>query len=327
MRTFSAAVFAAGISCFTILILRLFLPGRGGLGSLFKPGSEQEEGSALGGVFFLPGIVAGMLAGGGSLSGNALFALLITAAAILVGFINDLVALQDKRGEGIVPWLRWLLVFLLALSAAIYLSFLNESGRRQFLPVSCVSSDLKGWLLIPALVLLLGRFFSEQELHEASGPSFCAEGAEAVFWCFVFCLAGETGALEWAAYRSEFSGMAVFCGAVSGALLGICIFNPYGKMLRPGTGGYLGIAAALSLMALCSGWLILLPLAALWPFCCLIFALVMRVRVRGKAPAAPDRFFLTAFLTGHGMTKDRLQSTVRWLSLLGVLAAAVLYTL
>lgn len=325
MRTFSAALFAAGISCLAVLILRLLLPGRGGLAALFKPENDPDEGSSLGSVFLLIGIIAGMLAGGGSLSGNALFALLITAAAVLVGFVNDLISLQSKRGEGIVPWLQWLLVFALSLSAAIFLAFSNVSGRTQFLPVSCASADWKGWFLVPALLLLLGRFFSEKTLYESVGSSFSAEGSETVFWCFLFCLSGETGALEWSVYRSEFSNMAVFSGAVAGSLLGFSVFNANGRILHPGTGGCLGIASALSMMALCSGWLILLPLAALWPLTCAIFALVVRIRA-AKEPDDTVCFMLPEFLLRRGLDENKLKSMVRWISLLGVLAAAVLYT-
>lgn len=324
MNTFTGAVISAGISCFMILLLRLLLPGRGGLGSLFIPEHEQNEGPKLGGVFLLAGLIAGMLAGGASLSGNSLFALLITAASVLIGFVDDMISLQDRRGEGIVPWLKGLLVFLLMLSAALYLAFSEVPGQALFLPISCASADLNGWYILLALPLLLGRLMSEKKLCESAGDFSANNGYEAAFWCFVFCIAAQTGAGQWFQYRDEFHGMAIFSGSAAGSVLGISVFNTDGKALRLGASGYFGIATALSLMALSSGWLILLPFAALWPFCCAIYALIKRVRA-GKNPVGPTDLLLADYFTGHGMTVPRLQSTIRWLSLLGLLTAAVLY--
>lgn len=326
MKTVSGSVCSAGISCLTVLILRLLLPGRGGFSSLFGTEQENETGPVLGGIFLLPGLIAGMLAGGGSITGNALFALLITAASILIGFIDDLISLQDKRGEGIVPWLKVLLVFALMLSAAAYLSFSDVPGRTQFLPVCYACADMRGWYMLLSFPLLIGRVSSEKMLAESTDLSFSDNGIEAIFWCFVFCLAGETGAMQWAGYRSEFSGMAVFAGAFAGALLGICLFNPGGKALSPGMSGYFGIACAMSLTALCSGWLILLPLAALWPFLSGVYALIHWIR--GKKSSEKDvNFLLADYFTAHGMSMEQLQRTVRWISLLGALLAAVLYVI
>lgn len=323
MKTFTGALCAAGVSCLTVLILRLLLPGRGGLGSLFGPEQEPQGGAKLGGVFFLPGVVFGMLAGGSAFSGNALFALLITAGAVLTGFVDDLISLQDKRGEGIVPWLKALLILILSTSAAIFLSFSNVPGRTLCLPISCTGTDMHGWYLLFALPLLLGRFIVEKDLHESASFSFSYDGCETVFWCLLFCLSAETGALQWAEYRSEFHGMSLYAGAVAGALLGMSAFNPLGKALRPGMSGYFGIAASVSLMALCSGWLILLPFAALWPFLCGIYALVKRIRTGKKSSG----YLLADYFTAHGMAPERLQSLIRWVSLIGALAAAVLYVL
>lgn len=326
MNTFTGALCASGVSCLTVIILRLLLPGRGGLGSLFSSEQDPSAGTKLGGVFMFAGIVLGMLAGGGALSGNALFSLLITAGAVLIGFVDDLVSLQDKHGEGIVPWLKALLFLLLTVSASVYLAFSEGPGRIQFLPVSCASADFRGWYMLLALPLLLGRVSAEKKLLESSGNCFAYTGSEAVFWCFAFCLAAETGALQWSEYRNEFGGLALYAGAVAGALLGISVFNPFGKALCLGRSGYFGIAVSLSLMALCSGWLILLPLAALWPFICGLYALVMYLRnIRG--PERSTDYLFPDYFTAHGMTSERLHSLIRWTSLLGILAAAVLYTL
>lgn len=326
MNTFSAALTAAGVSCLTVLVLRLLMPGQSGLGSLFRPEQPEEEGTRLGGVFYLGALIAGMVAGGSAFSGNALFSLLITASFILIGFADELVAMQDGRGEGIVPWLKAALLLFVSVVAAVYLAFSNESGRTQCLPVCCASSDLKGWYLLLALPLLLLRSLAEKPLFESAGSSFASEGYEAAFWCFVFALAGETGAVKWFGFRSEFYGMAVFSGSAAGAMLGLDLFNPGGQALRPGTGGYYGIGASLALMALCSCWMILLPLAALWPFVSAVYAFVLRVPAAGKG-TAPKSYLLADFFLGRRMTAERLRNTVRWISLLGTLFAAVLYTI
>lgn len=326
MATFTGALKAAGFSCLTVLILRLLMPGRSGLGSLFRSEQEEAEGPRLGGVFYLGALIVGMLAGGSTLSGNALFSLLITASFILIGFADELIALQSSRGEGIVPWLKALLLLFVSLCAAVYLSFSNASGRTQCLPVFCTSADLKGWFLLLALPLLLIRTQGERPLHSSLGSSYAANGCEALFWCFVFCLAGETGAGEWYGYRSEFAGMAIFSGAATGGLLGLDVFNPDGRALRPGAGGHYGVAASLSLMALCSGWLILLPLAALWPFASGVYALILLVSAARKG-SEPKSYLLADSFLAHKMTPERLLRTIRWISLLGVLAAAFLYIL
>lgn len=325
MLTFSHALLSAGISCLCVLVFRLLLPGHGGFGSLFRSEQEPQAGAQLGGVFFLLSVIAGTVFGGGSLSGSSVFCLLITAGAALIGFIDDLIARQDKRGEGIVPWLKALLLLVLSLAAALNLSVSEGIGRVQVLPISCRNADFRGWYILLALPLLLGRFTVEKQLCESAlcCHSYCL--TEAAFWCFAYCLAGETGAFKWFNYRSAFSGMAAFSGAVAGALLGIGMFNPLGKALRLGSCGYWGVAAALSLMALCSGWLILLPLAALWPFLCGVFALMKRFRTRKGEKEADYRF--AQYFLSRGMSEERLQSLIRWLSLLGALAAAVLYTL
>lgn len=326
MNTVSGALIAAGASFVTVLLLRLLLPGRGGLGSLLRFEQETEEGGKLGGIFYLGGLLIGLLVGGGSFSGNALFSLLITAAFVLIGFADDLTALQDKRGEGIVPWLKGLLILFVAVCAALYLSLSNVSGRTQCLPVSYASSDLKGWFILFALPLLLGRTVSAEKMHESVGRSFSSDGYEAVFWCFVFCIAGESGTGKWLGYRSEFSGMAAFCGAAAGALLGLSVFDPGSRALPPGKSGHYGIAASLTLAELCSGWLILLPLAALWPFISFIFALITRILALRKGKS-PESYLLADYFLSRRMAPERLLSTVRWISLIGVLLAAVLYVL
>lgn len=325
MLTFTRAFSSLLAACLIVLFLRMLLRKRPGEAHFFVSEKEPEEPPALGGVYWLFAVMICTFLFADEGSGTVLPVLLLTAAAALLGFTDDLMTVRSERGEGLPPYILPAGTLVLAVLAGLFFSRAGNAGTRLTLPVSGAVISLGGWYIPIAAAVVLFRLRNERTLDAVRGTEPVLAGVSSAFWCLFLCLVAQTGVSDRIAASEAAKGLSVFTGASAGAMLGLCVMNSDGEKVRPGRCGYLGAGAALALTAVSSGCVLLHPLFSLFPVLCVLYAAAVRVFGGKKKKRAPRH--LTGKLTELGFSPARIRDTVRRITVLGGLIALLIYFL
>lgn len=322
MHALREACYAALTACAAVLLLKFLFRPKKGEASLFTPEEDGAAAPCFGGAFCLIGTTIGTLLFLFDGQKAAIAGLLFMAAASLAGLSEDLRRL--RTGKGFAPVVLPGIMLVLALAASAALIFMAGAGT-LVLPVTGKTFSLGGWAIpLFALVMLL-RIRNERTFDAVPGAEPALTLAVSGFWCLFFCIISGTGALSSATRATNAAGLSVFAGAVSGAWLGLSLFNTGETVWRPGKSGYYGAAAAVSAMACGAGYLVLHPLISLWPALSAVyafFALLLNKKKPGRMPK-----YLTGLLAKDGVKPEAVFSAALRAAVLGSLIAFVLYFL
>jgi phospho-N-acetylmuramoyl-pentapeptide-transferase len=172
----------------------------------------------------------------------------VMAATSALGWFDDRQSLVGRKGEGLKVRTKFLLLFLVALIAALLLwnreslgiDFIYLPGKRDQIVI--------GWLVIPlAILAIMG----------AAHAVNLTDGLDS--------LAGHTAAVAYAAYGiiAQLYGqtyLVTFCFTVAGALLAFLWFNAHPAEVFMGDSGSLALGATLAIVAMMLGQVFLLPI-------------------------------------------------------------------
>lgn len=165
-----------------------------------------------------------------------LIALLTTLGFGLIGFIDDIIIIVQKRNLGLRAYQKLILQFVLALVIAIYAYNHQNIGSLLQLPFTDRLIDFK-YLYIPFTVVFIVGFVNAANLTDGldgllSGTTFFT----AVFFVI-------------ASLYNGYSESALFAGSLVGACLGFLRFNIYPAKVFMGDTGSLALGGALVCLA------------------------------------------------------------------------------
>lgn len=191
--------------------------------------------------------------------------LLITFGYGLLGFLDDFISVKMKRSLGLRPYQKLIGQFGLALILALFAYNSELIGSRIYVPILNQTWDL-GVFYIPITMLLVVFMTNSVNLTDgldglASGVTVIASvtfGIVFVSALYAIGFGAQNSALLFEA--RVFQPLLIFSGAVTGACLGFLRFNAYPARVIMGDTGSLALGAAVSVMAVLSGMMLLLPL-------------------------------------------------------------------
>lgn len=218
----------------------------------------------MGGALILFAMTASLLLWGDLGSFYLWVAMGVTLCYGLIGFADDYRKKVSKTNEGgLRARSKFLLLALVALAAALALYLHPGYSTKLSVPFfKLVLPDL-GWGYIPLAMFILVGTANAVNLTDgldglAAGPVLIAAGTYLV-------LSYLTGNVKAAGYLQilyvQGAGeLAVFCGAVVGAVMGFLWYNAYPAQVFMGDTGSLALGGALGITAVCTKHEILLTL-------------------------------------------------------------------
>jgi phospho-N-acetylmuramoyl-pentapeptide-transferase len=182
------------------------------------------------------------------------FALVVTLAFGIVGFVDDYKKIKHKKSTGLTAKQKylWLSLAGFAISGLIYVTARTPVETSLIVPLFKDIAIPLGWLFIPwAYLVIVGSSNAVNLTDGLDGlaimPCVLVASALAVF-------AYSTGNIKIATYLgipyiAGVGEVAVFCTAIAGAGLGFLWFNAYPAQVFMGDVGALALGAALGVVA------------------------------------------------------------------------------
>jgi len=232
---------------------------------------EREEGPqshkvkqgtpTMGGLMFVFAAVIAALCFGTSGSEFLLPTLLVMVAFGLVGFLDDFIKVKLKRNLGLRAYQKIIAQVGVAFLVAWWAYRSPLIGPELYLPISGKSWDI-GLFYIPLVMFLILAEVNAVNLTD--GLDGLASGVTmiyAVAMSLIFLiLASGARFLGETLYGVNLESMAVFSAALAGGLLGFLRFNTYPAKVFMGDTGSMALGGAVSMMAILSKSIILLPI-------------------------------------------------------------------
>ena len=290
------------------------------------PSRQQKSGTpTMGGVFLLLGWMLASLIGVREGFALVLPVLLVTVLCGLMGFLDDFMKISTGTGEGLLPYQKALLQFVISLLAAAWLYRTDAVGSAITLPFSGKSWDMGVFYIPFALVVLLGGMngvnLTDGLDGLAAGTSLMVQLGFVLLFGLLPLLGGFDG---WTQGSANYGGMAVYAAAGIGALMGFLLYNAYPARIFLGDPGSLALGGAIAMEALVSRSPLLLPLMGI-PF--VLSALSVIIQVLSRRFRKGKRVFKMAPFHHHlellGMSEPRI--TALYMLLTGVCCALSIY--
>ena len=179
----------------------------------------------------------------------AVFAVAVTFAYALLGFLDDFLKVHFHHNEGLKPYQKIVGQVGIALIVAV---FVYLSGRTS-LTLFNLTFDIS-WGVIPLVVLVLVATANSVNLTD--GLDGLAGGVSFVY-VLVF---GVILALIGGAEHLEISNLAMLCFGLCGGILGFLMFNCFPAKIFMGDTGSLGLGGFIGVVACLSGLELLIPI-------------------------------------------------------------------
>lgn len=250
----------------------------------------------MGGLMILAGLLAGTLTFSMAGMEFVLPALLMTFAFGLVGFLDDFIKVRRKRSLGLKAYQK--IIAQLGISFIVALFAYNNPyiGPSVYLPFTGGEWNMGVWY-IPFVMFVVIAEVNAVNLTDgldglASGVTLIYALAMALIFSLMSAMANELGQVY---YSANLGGMAVFCAAVVGACLGFLRFNAYPARVFMGDTGSMALGGAVSMMAICSRAVLLLPIMG----ACFVASAVSVVLQVGSYKLRRKRIFKMAPLHHH----------------------------
>lgn len=221
-----------------------------------KQGTPQMGGI----IFAVPALIAALAFSYGDARWDYLLMALVCAVGFgLIGFVDDWIKIKLKRAEGLTPKQKLAPQIVLSIGMAVWAYLHPTIGSSLTVPFFNVEWRL-GWLYIPVMVfILVGTVNSANLLDGLDGLL----GGCGLFDFVTMALIGVAMAAANPAQADNYLNVAIFAGAMAGALLGFLRYNSYPARVFMGDVGSFFIGGALAGMALVTRLSLLLPVIAL----------------------------------------------------------------
>ena len=232
--------------------------------------TEREEGPeshkikqgtpTMGGILFLGAILIAALVFGLPGSGMLLPTILCAFSFGILGFLDDFIKVKMSRNLGLRAYQKIIFQVLFSLVFAIWAYRSPNIGSSILLPFSGESVDLGFWYIPLIMFVIIAEVNSVNLTDGLDGLASSVSLVYALAMTVVFhMLSKQAYAAGAGAYGTNLNSMAVFCMATVGALLGFLWFNSYPARVFMGDTGSMALGGIVSMLAICSRTLILLP--------------------------------------------------------------------
>ena len=318
---------SALVAFFTVIVLGpIFIPllARLKFGQVERelgPQSHKKKQGTptMGGIMMLVGIVIASLVFGRESLEFLIPTLLVTFAFGLVGFLDDFIKIRKRRNLGLRAYQKMIAQFAIAVIIAVWAYKSPLLGPTLYLPISGNSWNI-GVYYIPLVVFTIIAEVNAVNLTDgldglAGSVTMIYALAMAAVFAILTTQSNQRGELLIGANNY---GMAVFCASVAGACLGFLRFNAYPARVFMGDTGSLALGGAVSMMAILSKSLLLLPVMG---FCFLASALSVVLQVASNHLNHGKRMFKMAPIHHHFELKGYPETQI--VSMYGIVTAVL----
>ncbi len=221
-----------------------------------KQGTPQMGGI----IFALPALIAALAFSYGDARWDFLLIALVSALGFgLVGFVDDFLKIRRHSAEGLTPKQKLAPQIVLAVGLSVW-GYLNPKvGPALTVPFFGVEWNL-GWFYIPVMVFVLVGTVNSANLLDGLDGLLAGCGlfdfATMALICVALAAANPADA-------DNLLNVAIFAGALVGALMGFLRFNAHPARVFMGDVGSFFIGGALAGMAMVTRLSLLLPVIAL----------------------------------------------------------------
>ena len=214
-------------------------------------------------IFVVPAIIASMAFAYNDARFDFLLIALVSAVGFgLVGFVDDFIKVKLHRSLGLTPKQKLVPQIVIALGLSLWAYFHPQIGSSLTVPFVNVEWEL-GWFYIPVMMfVLVGTVNSANLLDGLDG--LC--GGCSLFDFAAMALIGVALAAANPENASNLLNIAIFSGAMAGALMGFLRYNSYPARVFMGDVGSFFIGGALMGTVLVTRLSLLLPIIALAMF-------------------------------------------------------------
>ncbi len=226
---------------------------------------KKKQGTpTMGGLIFaLPALIASVAFAYNDTRFDFLLIALVSAVGFgLVGFVDDFIKVKLHRSLGLTPKQKLLPQIVIALGLSFWAYFHPEIGSSLTVPFFNVEWEL-GWFYIPVMVFVLVGTVNSANLLDGldglCGGCSLFDFATMALICVALAAANPENA-------SNLLNVAIFSGAMAGALMGFLRYNSYPARVFMGDVGSFFIGGALMGTVLVTRLSLLLPIIALAMF-------------------------------------------------------------
>ena len=213
----------------------------------------------IGGLIFLIGGLGSALLFTRQSYGFAIFAVLITLGFGAVGFLDDFIKVVKHRSLGLKAYQKIIGQLGLAILVAVFAAHSPEIGTELYVPFAGLV-DFGSWY-IPFVVFIVVGMVNSVNLTD--GLDGLAGGMGVIvcagFAITAYTLAGDATASGQVLKGIEMNNMAVFGAAMAGACPAFLRFNAHPAKVFMGDTGSLALGAAISVLAVTTRMIYLLP--------------------------------------------------------------------
>ncbi len=176
----------------------------------------------------------------------AWFALAVTLAYALLGFLDDFLKVHYHHNEGLKPYQKIIGQVGIAVIVAVFL-FLSERTALTFFNLQF---DI-GWGVIPLVILVLVATVNSVNLTDGlDGLAGVVSFVYVLVFGVILALVGTV----------EMSNMAMLCFGLCGGILGFLMFNCFPAKIFMGDTGSLALGGFIGVIAVLGGLELLLPI-------------------------------------------------------------------
>lgn len=218
----------------------------------------------MGGIIFaVPAVIASLAFAYNDTRWDYMLICLVCAlGAGSIGFVDDFIKVKLKRSLGLTPMQKVVPQLVLSAALAVWAYKTPSIGSAITIPFVNVEWDL-GWFFIPFMVFVMVGTVNSANLLDGLDGLLSGCSMIDFITMMIICL---TMAATDAANSSNLLNVAIFAGAMVGALLSFLRFNGYPARVFMGDVGSFFIGGALVGMAMVTRLSLLLPVIALAMF-------------------------------------------------------------
>jgi phospho-N-acetylmuramoyl-pentapeptide-transferase len=191
----------------------------------------------------------------------ALPAVVATLAFGVLGFVDDFMKARDIEHIGLKAYQKLLAELVIATVIAVWAYRSPLIGSGLAIPFSSLEWDIGVWYVPLMIFVILSETTAAQITDGMDGLVTSVTMVYALFMIAIFSavamIANQNGELL---LGDNLAGSAVFAAAVAGACVGFLRYNSYPARIQLGSTGSLALGGAISLMAILSRSILLLPL-------------------------------------------------------------------
>ncbi len=273
----------------------------------------------IGGVIFLFGSMLSVLLFARQSYTFTIFAMMITLGFGAIGFLDDYIKVARRRSLGLRAYQKIIGQLGLAVVVAVFAAHNAEIGTYQYIPFLGFV-DFGGWYIPFTVFIVVGMVNSVNLTDGLDGLA----GGMSVIVCAGLALVAfvlyQTALVQGQVLLSaEMSNMAVFGSAMAGGCLAFLRFNAHPARVFMGDTGSLALGAAISVMAVATRMMYLLPVMGTL-FIASTVSVILQV---GSFKLRHKRIFKMAPLHHHfelkGMHETKIVASYYALTLLGTL--------